>query len=277
MSLFMDVHAGLGDATEEDIQAAHERDLEIQGKYGVQFLTYWVNNPDGLAFCLVEAPDQDTLVACHKEAHGLLPHNIIEVKAPVVSQFLGDWKQNVPNRAVLPSPGSAPDTGLRAIMFTDIEGSTDISTSRGDDAAIEMIRNHDSLARSCLTESGGREVKHTGDGIFASFSLVTKAVECSVAIQRRLEEHRHSKPDDAFSVRIGISAGEPVTKSDDLFGAAVNLAARICGYATADQILVSSAVRELSIGKSLEYIGIGPVALKGFPEAVQLYEVPWAN
>ena len=75
-------------------------------------------------------------------------------------------------------------------------------------------------------------------------------------------------------VRIGISAGEPVSRDEDLFGAAVNLASRICGHANPGQILVSSAVRELSVGKPLTFHDRGPIALKGFDDPVRLFEVP---
>lgn len=275
MSLFMDVHADLGDATAEDVAAAHLRDIEVQGKHGVEFLTYWLNSPDGSAYCLVDAPNQAAAIACHKEAHGLIPHNMIEVSPQSLSQHLGEWKQNVPNQAMLDGPGSSPDTGLRAIVFTDIEGSTQVSSTRGDKTAMEMVRTHNEVTRAALAETGGREVKHTGDGIFASFSFVTKAVECSIAIQRGLSARREERPDDGFSVRIGVGAGEPVTDGDDLYGAAVNLAARICGHALADQIVVSGAVRELSLGKSFEYVDLGFITLKGFDEPKQLFELAW--
>ena len=63
MPIFMDVHRDLGDVTEDDIRAAHERDLEVQDEHGVRFLTFWFNQPDGRAFCLVEAPDAESAVA----------------------------------------------------------------------------------------------------------------------------------------------------------------------------------------------------------------------
>ena len=66
MSLYSDVHSGLGDATAADVTAAHKRDLEVQGKYDVHFLTYWLDSPDGKVFCLVDAPDKESAVACHK-------------------------------------------------------------------------------------------------------------------------------------------------------------------------------------------------------------------
>ena len=112
--------------------------------------------------------------------------------------------------------------------------------------------------------------------MFASFPLVSGAVDCSIAIQRRLREHRDDEPESCLHVRIGVSAGEPVTERDDLFGAAVNLAARICGHAAAGQIVVSRAVRDLSIGKPFDYDDLGDVDLKGFQEPERLFAVAWA-
>lgn len=275
MPMFMDVHDGLLDATAEDVRLAHQRDLEVQNKYGVRYLTYWFNDPSGKVFCLVEAPDQGAAVACHKEAHGLIPSHMIEVEAPSVGQFLGNWQQHAPNQAFLDSPDPEPDPGLRAIMFTDLEGSTDVSTRMGDDAAMSLVRTHNTIVRECLVGEAGREVKHTGDGILASFSSVTRAVECAMAIQRRFAE----QPDDGHPtrVRIGMSAGEPVTENQDLFGASVNLAARICAHAAPDHILVSSSIRDLAIGKPYRFVDQGPIALKGFDEPIRLYEVGWTG
>lgn len=268
----MDVHPDLGDATEADIKTAHQRDLEVQGDYGVQFLTYWFNSPDGHAFCLVEAPSEDAAIEVHKASHGLVPHKVIEVERPTVSQFMGDWEANVPNEARIEGPGSDLDSGLRAIMFTDLEGSTDVSSRFGDDQALQLITYHDRVVRAALSEEGGREIKHTGDGIMSSFTYVSRAVSCATRIQRRFGQSSEL-PIDGARLRIGISAGEPVDQSNDIFGAAVNLASRICGHADGGQILVSSAVRELSIGKGFDFMDRGPIALKGFDEPTRLYEV----
>jgi class 3 adenylate cyclase len=263
----MDVHPGLGDATPEDVAAAHRRDLEIQGKYGVTFLTYWFNGFEGKAFCLVESPDAETATACHKEAHGLMPHDIIEVDPPSMSLFLGEWETNDADRAMVPGLDSQPDTGLRAIMFTDIEGSTDLSTTLGDDAAMQAVRTHDAIVRECLARTSGREVKHTGDGILACFTSVTGAVEAAVTIQERTES------EEVLAVKIGMSAGEPVEESEDLYGASVNLAARICAHAAGGQTLVAGTIRDLAIGKGLEFHDQGHIALKGFAEPVRLFEI----
>lgn len=274
MPIYMDVHPDLGDVTEDDIKAAHQRDLEIQDDYGVQFLTFWFNSPEGHAFCLVQAPSEREAVEVHKASHGLVPHKVIEVNRPTVSQFMGDWERHVPEMARTEGPGSPVDSGLRAIMFTDLEGSTDVSSRHGDEEALRLIDYHDRIVRKALADEGGREVKHTGDGIMSSFTFVSRAVSCATQIQREFARGQDA-PLDNPRVRIGISAGEPVDQSDDIFGASVNLASRICGHAQGGQILVSQAVKELSIGKGIEFVDCGSIALKGFDESIRLYEVEY--
>lgn len=271
MPIFMDIHGDLGDVTEQDIQAAHQRDLEVQDDFGVKFLTYWFNSPGEEAFCLVEAPDEAALIAAHKQAHGLIPHNLVQVDPPTIGRFMGDWEKNVPD--IARHSDRELDTGLRAIMFTDLVGSTEISSRQGDARAMEVLDHHDQIVRGSLQTHGGREVKHTGDGIFASFSHVSTAVESAVQIQRQFGEPLQPEASGP-RVRIGISVGEPVSQHEDLFGAVVNLAARICGHAGAGQIFVSSAVRELSVGKPIVFEDRGPIALKGFDDPVRLFEVP---
>jgi class 3 adenylate cyclase len=267
----MDVHEDLGDVTEEDIKNAHQADLAIQDEYGVQFLTFWFNSADGQAFCLVDAPSKEAAVAVHKASHGLVPHDMVEVQKPSVSLFMGDWEKSVPN--IAQHDNQELDTGLRAIMFTDLVGSTQISSRDGDTKALELLNHHDRIVRDALSSHGGREVKHTGDGIFASFSYISTAVDCAIQIQRGFGEPLGDVQDNG-RLRIGISAGEPVSQHEDLFGAVVNLASRICGHAGAGQILVSSAVRELSVGKPITFKDRGPIALKGFDDPIRLFEIP---
>jgi class 3 adenylate cyclase len=271
MPIYMDIHPDLGDVTEEDIKQAHSADLAIQDEFGVQFLTYWFNSPDGEAFCLVDAPSKEAAIAVHKASHGLVPHNMVEVDRPTMGRFMGNWERNVPD--IARHEDEHLDTGLRAIMFTDLVGSTAVSSREGDAKALEMLANHDRIVREALVANRGREVKHTGDGIFASFDYVSKAVDCAVQIQRGFGEPTEAD-DDTGRVRIGISVGEPVSQHEDLFGAVVNLAARICNHASAGQILVSSAVRELAVGKPISFLDRGPIALRGFDDPVRLFEVP---
>lgn len=268
LPLYMDVHPSLGDATPEDVAEAHKRDLAIQDRFGVQFMSYWVNGPDGKAFCLAESPDPDSLVQCHKAAHGLMPHELIEVSAPMLAQFLGDTSKDANDRAMVDGDY---DTGLRAIIFTDIEGYTDVSTAHGDKVAVELVRRHNGIVRTALAEESGRQIKHTGDGVFATFTSVSRAVQASVSIQSATTDLAESGP--ALRIKIGLSAGEPVEDSNDLFGASVNLAARICAQALGNQTLASGTVRDLAIGKGHGFVSKGTIRLKGFPDPVPLFEV----
>ncbi len=270
MPIYMDVHEGLGDATPEDVAEAHRRDLEVQHKYGVRFLSYWFSDPQGKAFCLVESPDVETLVRCHKVAHGLTPHEVIEVETPTLAQFMGETENDATDRVQIEGK---PDSALRAIMFTDIQGSTDVSTQLGDDVAVDLVRRHNDVVRDALDRFDGREVKHTGDGILASFVSVSKAVEASIAIQQASSILVNEGP--KLAVKIGLSAGEPVQDSNDLFGASVNLAARICAHAGGGQTLVSGTVKELALGKEFRFVNQGAIGLKGFPDPVLVYEVDW--
>ncbi len=270
MPVFMDVHESLGDATAEDIAEAHRADLAIQDEYGVRWLTYWFNDVGGKAFCLMESPDPDSAVKCHKAAHGLVPHEIIEVSGESMMSFFGELNANGADRAL--THDNQPDSGVRLIMFTDIVGSTAISNQRGDAAAFEAVRRHDGVVRHWLESEGGREVKHTGDGILASFLSVSAALSAAIGIQNQLADER-SQDETYVSVSIGISAGEPVQDSEDLFGAAVNLSSRLCAHAGPDSILVSSTVKDLAMGKPFLFKAKGSVELKGFSDPVQVFEV----
>src|SRR5215213_8293678 len=88
------------------------------------------------------------------------------------------------------APLSEPyvETAFRVILFTDLEGSTSLTQQMGDAAAMKVLRRHDAIVRSALERTGGTEVKHTGDGIMASFPSVPAAIEAAVSIQRGFAE-----------------------------------------------------------------------------------------
>ena len=240
MALFLDRHDAPG-ATATDIAAAHVLDLGVQESYGVRYVTYWFDDNDGIVCCLAEGPDRESLEAVHRDAHGLVADNIIEVGEGPINAFLGALPQHKPGVAYVESP-------VRAILFTDLCDSTQQTQEIGDEAFMDLLHDHDEIVRAALGDRGGREVKHTGDGIMASFVSASSAVESGIDIQRSLQRRNH-EADLPFHLRIGISVGEPVTKAGDLFGAAVQLSARLCAIATPGGIAVSNAVRDLCVGK----------------------------
>jgi hypothetical protein len=107
----------------------------------------------------------------------------------------------------------------------------------------------------------------------ATFTSATAAVSCAIAIQEASRAHDREHPEAAFRVRIGLNAGEPVAEEADVYGTAVQLAARICAEAAPGQILASDVVRQLVAGKGLLFNGLGAVAFKGFDAAVPVFEI----
>ncbi|MCH7837000.1 MAG: adenylate/guanylate cyclase domain-containing protein [Chloroflexi bacterium] len=174
------------------------------------------------------------------------------------------------------APPAAGD--VHTILFTDMEGSTALAQRLGDARAQDVRRAHNTIVRDALRAEGGSEIKHTGDGIMASFPSASHALACAVAIQRAVAALRQAQGDQVearLSVRIGLNAGEPVVEEDDLFGTSVDLAKRICDHAEPGEILVSDVVRQLAAGKDFLFSDRGEVVPKGFDEAVRLYTVRW--
>jgi class 3 adenylate cyclase len=168
-----------------------------------------------------------------------------------------------------------PEGGtFRTILFTDVAGSTSMMQRMGDEKGRAVLREHERLTREALRAHGGTEVKTMGDGFMASFSSATRALECAIALQRAFAA-RNESADEPIRVRIGLNAGEPVAEDQDLFGTAVQLAARICAHAEPGQILAPTVVRELAAGKGFLLADLGQVELRGFEDPVRLYEVGW--
>src|SRR5262249_18469395 len=152
---------------------------------------------------------------------------------------------------------------------------TILTQSLGDEAALAILGVHDTVVRDALAALGGREVKHTGDGIMASFVSAAGAGRCAIQIQRELAKHSQANSDRPLKVRVGAAAGEPVEQNNDLFGSTVQLAARLCAHAQPEQILVSNAIAELCLGKGLLFEDLGEMTLKGFGSPVRAHAAAW--
>jgi len=270
MPIYMDIHEIPG-VTPEAVAKAHVEDMRVQQKYGVAYHKYWVNQRKGRVYCLCEAPSAEAADAVHREAHGLRAERIMEVSPEIAEAFMGDAVVNEVGAAMLPTR-EGHDPGTRTIMFTDIVGSTDMTQRLGDEASFALVSVHDAIVRSAVWANSGREVKHTGDGIMASFASAACAVRCAMTAVQEAAAHR-SDPHPPLRLRVGIAAGEPIEHANDLFGTTVQLASRLCAHAEPQQILVSNAVAELCAGKMLPIREVGALMLKGFNQPVQAHAV----
>jgi len=264
MPLFMDRHDVPG-ITAEQVAQAHQADVGAAAKFGVTFLAYWFDADHEEAFCLANGPTAESLTAVHQETHGLVPNEIITVSEDDVLRFLGRMNEA--------GEDSERITPFRTILFTDLQGSTSILQEVGQGAFMVLLTEHDLIIRRALVSARGREVKHTGDGIMASFDDVTSALNCALAIQAGFEARRVQGQTPELRVRIGLAAGEPVDHNGDLFGSTVTLASRICDAADAGRTLTSDLVHDLGIERGFAFDGGRDVVLKGFSGPTWLYEL----
>lgn len=165
--------------------------------------------------------------------------------------------------------------GTVTLLFTDVEGSTALTSRSGDAAGRALLRDCEDVIRKQIAEHGGREIKSLGDGLMVAFSSARRAIGCAVDIQKALHTEKRSTS-NGLRVRIGLNAGEAIHEGDDLFGSAVNAAARIAAKAKGGEILVSEVVKTLA-GRvpGVDFVDRGRVKLKGFDERLRVYEVAW--
>ncbi len=243
MPIYMDRH-DLSGATAIDVAKAHQEDLKIQDQYGCKGLTYWFDEERGAAFCLVEAPEMNAVKNMHDHAHGLVPHQIIEVESNIVEAFLGRIQDPKPNNNI-------DDAGLlilndpafRAIMAIELTESELFNYRINNSIPKNTLQDYNKLIQKTLVQFEGRKVEHVKDGFLVSFTSVSNAACCALEIQSQLKAHS-KKSGIKLQTQIGLSAGVPVTEDDEFFGDTIQQAKRLCTIASVNQISISSSLKE---------------------------------
>ena len=168
---------------------------------------------------------------------------------------------------------TSPRSGLVAVLFTDLVGSTKLMSKLGEREFDEVRRQHFAALSKAVAAHGGEEVKNTGDGILAVFPSAGEAVEAAVAMQQATVRQRG---DVRLSMRVGVAVGDATLEGGDVFGAPVVEAARLVATAQAGQIFATAVVRMLAGSRSgAVFNDVGSLELKGLPEPVALCEVAW--
>ncbi len=236
----MDVHIVPG-VKSKSVAEAHQKDLVHQEEFGCNCITYWVDETRESIFCLIEAPDKNAVVELHGKAHGLVPNKVIEVNSTLVESFLGRIYD--PEEAKISDEGLKvfADPSFRILLITKTIDPNLLQHKLGSEKANELLSSHNNIIRKNLSQHSGREVEHEGSGFIISFSSASKAVACALSIQKDMQdEHK-----DAFGFKIAINAGEPVEKSNKLFGDTIQFAVNMCSIADNFQIAIASSVKEL--------------------------------
>jgi len=238
MPIFMDLHIVPG-VNAKDVAEAHSRDVYLEKDHHCKCLTYWIDELRGHVFCLIDAPNKETVYELHNRSHGLLPHKIIEVENSFVESFLG--------RITDPDSGQYTDTGLlmlddtsyRIIMSVNTTDSILLHHQLGLAAAVKKVAHQNAIIREEIKKHAGKEALHNGLEIIGSFIAAEKAVSCAFAIQKQLID----LADEAFAIQI--HAGEPVSQRDELFGDTLQLLKGMSLIRRNKPIIITAGVKEL--------------------------------
>jgi class 3 adenylate cyclase len=163
-------------------------------------------------------------------------------------------------------PMAEPDRVLATVLFTDIVGSTQKAATVGDRRWHDLLDGHNAVVRLAIARSRGREIGTQGDGFLATFDGPARGVQCARAI---IDSTRSL----GIEVRCGLHTGECERIGDDVGGIAVHIGARIAALAEANEILVSSTVKDLVAGSGLLFSDLGTKTLKGVPGAWNVFRV----
>jgi AraC-like DNA-binding protein len=269
MPIYMDRHDVPG-VTAGAVAEASARDLEVQGDFGVEVMTYWVDEERGNAFCLMKAPNSKAVNDMHGKAHGLIPHEIIEVNSNIVNAFLGRIHDPDSTRPKSSTEHSIfNDPAFRAILVTDLKDRAQFDSKFGKKLGSELVNNFNELARRSIYDYGGLKVENHEE-ILASFPSVTNAVECALHMQELIKIQNDCTGLPEVDLRIGLSAGVPVTGHSNIFGDAIEMAKRLSFVSVSGRIQATSLIKELYKGNRAQAFN-GLEQIRAFSVSEELF------
>jgi class 3 adenylate cyclase len=177
----------------------------------------------------------------------------------------------------LPFRGQTSPDGTTTVVFTDIEGSTEMLERLGEERWLKVMREHNRMLRKRVSVHDGEIVKSQGDGFMIVFASVSAALACAVELQRIFRTYNARHPDEELRVRIGLHTGNIFQEQDDFLGRTVVVAARITGRARGGEVLVSATSKDYT-----EHLGrwrFGPsfeFRAKGLSSPQRVHVVDWA-
>ncbi|HMO61666.1 MAG TPA: DUF4242 domain-containing protein [Ferruginibacter sp.] len=240
MPIYMDLHIVPG-VKAQAVAEAHQLDVQVQMEHNCNCMTYWVDEKRGNIFCLIEAPNQEAVEAMHRQAHGLVPHRIIEVNTGLVEAFLG--RISDPADVILTDGGLRVfnDASFRIILLVQVQDPVLLLHHLGREEAHELTQACSNDIRQSVVSNNGSPAAYNGHGYLASFFSANAAVNCALEIQKKLAGNVGEKA----AVKIAVHAGMPVTENEQLFGTVIQQAEQLCTVAGINKVAVSEAVQEL--------------------------------
>lgn len=246
MPIYMDRHDVSDEVTAEVVAQMHQEDLKIQDKFNCRGLTYWFDQERKTAFCLVEAPNEQSLINMHNHAHGEVPHRIIEVDASIVESFLGRIED--PEKSKNTSLNIINDPAFRTIMVTGIKK---FSLKKNESTPQNSSpKNFNQSIIDTIKQFKGRLVRQNDDYFLVSFESVSHAINCALEVQSKFNTWIDKFEHTNIKLKIGLSAGIPVTKKEEIFEDTIKLAERMY-YISKAKIVISAEVKDLYKSENL--------------------------
>lgn len=279
MPIYMDRHDVSGEVTAEIVADLHQKDLKIQHKFNCKGLTYWFDDKRKTAFCLVEAPDKTAIKEMHDQAHGAVPHRIIEVDGAVVESFLGRIED--PEKSQKTELNIINDPAFRTIMVVGVKPFSLRETL--DKKVNSFIIRHHRTVIDTINVYNGRLVKQNPYHFLVSFDSVTNAVLCSLKIQGEFEKGPVSENRSLIKLNIGLSAGVPVDEKEGFFENTIKTAHSYFELVRGTVVL-SSEVKELYESENLNtpitpgsVVALSQSEEKFLKDLVDFTEKEWNN
>jgi AraC-like DNA-binding protein len=245
----MDYHI-FDEVTIEMVKQAHMVDKKTQDKYNVKYHQFWVNEKAGTVFCLIEGPNANACEQVHREAHGNVACNIVEVKKGMLDAFMGK-AHSVEGGAVYNGNGSI-DFGHRYILVLDIIARTSQSDNL-DLLKFQLPEKPRQAALNLISQHKGNEVKNlSDDSILAVFEDANNVLNCALDIQEQFLQEIHASNWD-IEFRIGLNDGQPITMADGFFEDAMNYAKHLSLIARDKEIVISNTLKKLSDPRRTQY------------------------
>jgi AraC-like DNA-binding protein len=230
--------------TSRDAAEAHLKDLEIQDDYGCTCITYWVDEERGNVFCLINSPNKQVLKEMHNRAHGLIPHDIIEVDSNVVKSFLGRIQDPEPsNLNDLSVPTIINDPAFRVLLVVDLKDRILFDCLYGKSDAGQLIKKFNALVQQSVQHYLG-SISESHTEYLACFGSVTNAVDCALHIRNSIQFQNTCYNLPKVELKIGLCEGLPVAGHKNLFGNAIKEAKRLSFISEGNKIYLTSVIKE---------------------------------
>lgn len=279
MPIFMDRHDVSEFVTAENVAQLHKEDLKIQDEFNCRGLTYWFDDIKKIAFCLVDAPNKESIQQMHSHAHGEVPNQILEVDSILVESFLGRIEDPVSSTQnelnIISDPAQRT---LMAIRFTALS----LKNYSISQPVINLQKTVHSI-RELLKKFEGRLVRQEDSYLLVSFKSVYKSVLCAVEIENNFNWLKKEFGGNNFDINIGLASGMPVDKEKAFFEDTIKMADRLC-FINKNNIVITAEVKKAFVTENMdssynndELYSLESIDEHFFNELLNFIEDEWQN